>query len=303
MAANDGYRRTASTKSGFSLRSGTGARLATLLIAILLLSLTCPAQPWQTALQPELQAPANPGSGQEAMLTVPAGTKISVVLTRSFSSKSMRPGDDVYAQTTFPVTVGNDVAIPQGSFVQGKIEKVARKGSRGDLQLQAASVIFANGYVAGIPGLSDMESDAGTAFRDPGSGTKAGAVAVSAVPVVGMAAAILMLHNVKDFVLDAGSPMEIVLQQPLLLDRDRVAEAVLDTSAHPPVPVPVPRRRLPPPVLLPASTDTGTCYTPGTPGTPDIYIPGTPSIGDMPGTPGTVIPGIPPTPPTPHPCP
>lgn len=215
----------------------------------------------------------------------------------------MRPGDDVYAQITFPVTVGKQVAIPQGSFLQGKIEKVARKGNRGELQLQAASVIFSNGYVAVIPGLTDVESDPGTAFRDPGGGTKAGAVAASVVPVVGVAAALLMLHNVKDFVLDAGTPLDIVLQQPLLLDRDRVADAVVYANAHPPAPVPLPRKHLPPPVLLPTSTDTGTCYTPGTPGTPDIYIPGTPPIGDTPGTPGTVIPGIPATPPTPHPCP
>ena len=283
-------------------------RIASALVvlnATLFISFACFAQQEPLATpQPALQAPG-PDAAEATAMTVPAGTKVSVVLTRSFSSKSMRPGDKAYAQITFPVTVGNEVAIPQGSFVQGKIDKVARKGNRGDLQLQAASIIFPNGYVAVIPGLTDVESDAGTAFRDPGSGTKAGAVAASVVPVVGVVAAIMMLHNVKDFVLDAGTPLDIVLQQPLLLDRNRVAEAVLYTNAHPPapVPVPVPRKHLPPPVLLPTSTDTGTCYTPGTPGTPDIYIPGTPPIGDMPGTPGTVIPGIPATPPTPHPCP
>jgi hypothetical protein len=256
-------------------------------------------------------------------MTVPAGTKISVVLTRSVSSKTMHAGDDFYAQTIFPVIVGSEIAIPQGSFVQGKIEKLVRKGSRGELQVRTTSVIFSNGYVAVIPGSSNLRSDDGTALLDPGNGAKAGVVAATAVPVggaligaaaagvkgaaigggaglgVGVVAAILLLSHAKNFVLDAGTPLDIVLQQPLSLDKNRVSDAVRFASAHPPAPVPIPRRRLEPPMPPPTST----CYTPGTPGTPDIYIPGTPPIGNMPGTPGTVIPGTPATPPTPYPCP
>jgi hypothetical protein len=39
----------------------------------------------------------------------------------------------------------------------------------------ATSVIFPNGYVASIPEPMPMESDEGTAVRDPGTGAKAGA--------------------------------------------------------------------------------------------------------------------------------
>lgn len=258
-------------------------------------------------------------------ITVPAATKIQLVLTHVIISKSMKPGDDVYAQTSFPVIAGTDTAIPQGAFVQGKIEKLTRKGNRGELQVRFTSVIFPNGYVAEIPGPDQMESDEGTAVRDPGVGTKAGTIAALSIPMggavigaasagvqgaaigsgvglgVGVVAAILLWKHAKNFVLDVGSPLDMVLQRPLLLDKERVADAIAYSAVHPPPPIAVAPRHLPPPLPPPSNTDI--CYTPGSPGTPDVVIPGTPPIGDAPGTPPTVIPGIPATSPTPHPCP
>lgn len=294
--------------------ASTRGKQGIVLTAILFTVLSSSAQ--QTPQTNPLPAtPDRTNAGQTNIMTVPAGTKINFVLTRAIVSKSMRPGDDVYAQTTFPVITGAEVAIPQGAFLQGKIEKLTRKGSRGQLQMRFTSVIFPNGYVAIIPGPSHMESDEGTALKDPGPGTKAGAAVALAVPMggaligaasagakgaaigsgaglgVGVLAAILLLRHANNFVLDVGSPLDIILQQPLHLERERVADAVRYLMAHPAPPVPVFTKRVPPPVTPPPNTDSG----PGTPGTPDIYIPGTPPIGDMPGTPGIVIPGVPPS--------
>ena len=295
--------------------------------ATLFISLTCFAQREPLATPQSAPQAPSPDAAEMTTLTVPAGTKVSVALTRSVSSKTMRAGDDIYAETIFPVVVGNQTVIPQGSFVQGKIEKLARKGSRGELQVRTTSVIFPNGYVAVIPGPSNLRSDDDTALLDPGNGTKAGVAAAIAVPMggaligaaaagakgaaigggaglgVGIVAAILVLSHAKNFVLEAGTPLDIVLQQPLSLDKKQISDAVRFASTHPSTPPPIARRRLELPMPPPTSTDTGTCYTPGTPGTPDIYIPGTPPIASTPGTPGTVIPGTPATPPTPHPCP
>jgi len=294
--------------------------------SLLLLALTATSQEIPQAAQPSPPTSAPPPDVPANTIVIPAGTKINVVLTRSIASKSLRAGDDIYAQTAFPVIAGSDLAIPQGTFVQGKMEKLARKGSRGELRMRATSLIFSNGYVAAMPGPSGMKSDEGTALSDPGNGAKAGAVAALAVPAggaligavaagakgaaigggvglgIGVVTAALPLAHSRNFVLEAGSPLEMVLQQPLILEEDQVDDAVAFASAHPPSPPPTVRKTLPPP-SLPTPSDNGTCYTPGTPGTPDLYIPGTPPIGDAPGTPGTVIPGTPATPPTPYPCP
>jgi hypothetical protein len=117
---------------------------------------------------------------------------------------------------------------------------------------------------------------------------------------IGFVASLVVLTGSHNFFMDVGSPVEMELQQPLSLQHDQVADAVRQSEEHPVAQQPIASRPVTPP---PASTDHGTCYTPGTPGTPDTVIPGTPPSGDFPGTPSTVIPGIPATPPTPYPCP
>jgi hypothetical protein len=133
---------------------------------------------------------------------------------------------------------------------------------------------------------------------EKGKDTVIGAAVGGAVGAVASIALLVSSHN---FFLDVGSPVEMVLQHPLSLQQDQVAEAIQQSEQHPVPEQPVVPRPRPP--VSTASTDPGTCYTPGTPGTPDIDIPGTPAIGDSPGTPAIHIPGIPATPPIPHPCP
>jgi hypothetical protein len=116
-----------------------------------------------------------------------------------------------------------------------------------------------------------------------------------------MVASLVLLTKSHHFFLDVGSPVEMVLQQPLSLQQGEVTAAVRQSEQHPMreqaiAPYPVPPPSLP-------SSDHGTCYTPGTPGTPATVIPGTPPMGASPGTPATIIPGTPASPPTPYPCP
>jgi len=117
---------------------------------------------------------------------------------------------------------------------------------------------------------------------------------------IGFAAGLLIATSSHHFFLDVGSPVEMVLEHPLTLQQDQIADAVRQSEQHPMPEQPIAQR---PVFTSPPNTDPGTCWTPGTPGTPDIDIPGTPAIGNSPGTPSTHIPGIPATPPTPHPCP
>jgi len=134
---------------------------------------------------------------------------------------------------------------------------------------------------------------------DKGKGTVIGAGVGAGI---GLVAALVVLGTSHHFFLDVGTPVEMVLEQPLTLQADVVADAVRESQQQPMAQQPVvpppgaPRWPVPPP-------NSGICYTPGTPETPDVDIPGTPAIGNSPGTPPVHIPGTPPTPPTPYPCP
>jgi hypothetical protein len=106
---------------------------------------------------------------------------------------------------------------------------------------------------------------------------------------------LVILTRSQQFFLDAGTPVEMTLQQPMVLATEQVSDAIRQSAEHPAATRPVSPRPQPP-------VSTGTCYTPGTPGTPPTVIPGVAPSGDSPGTPPTVIPGTPAIPGTPYPC-
>jgi hypothetical protein len=360
--SNDRCVRAVSSLVAFLSLAKTNSKLICALTTVLFFTLSSVAQ--QTASQPDsLTTPPDalaaaklaPGT---TSITVPAGTSIALVLTHPIQSRYIHRGDDIYAQVVSPIASGNEVVIPAGTLIQGKVEKLGRDGGRGELHLQSMTIAYPDGYAAPVSGPLTFESSDGYALKDPGSGHIAGALALpaggagigalighftassqpntitSTLPpgctgpppgclsaslttpadsakntvigamiggAIGAVASIALLVHTHNFFLDVGSPVEVVLQQPLVLERDQVADAVRQSAQHPVPEQPIAQR---PQFMPPApDTDPGTCYTPGTPGTPDVIIPGTPATPDSPGTPATRIPGIPATPPTPHPCP
>jgi hypothetical protein len=309
--------------------------------------------------QSQAVSPSSPQSSQaqpeSASVTIPAGTRLALVLTQPVQSRIIRRGDDIYAQINAPVDSGNEVVIPPGTFVQGTVDKFERSGGVGELRLQSMAITFPDGYVTPIAGPITLESNSGYALKDPGPKRFGWALALpfagvgigalighsagssqstltaslppgcvgpppgclsSSVPTpgskgkdtaigatvggaIGGVTAFGLLLSSHHFFLAAGSPVEMVLQQPITLQQDEVAKAVKQSAEHPvavqPVaPLPVP--------YIPPPGNSGTCYTPGTPGTPPTIIPGTPGPNGVPGPP-TIIPGTPPTPGTPYPCP
>ena len=102
-------------------------------------------------------------------VTIPVGARIALVLTQPIQTRNFHRGDDIYAQTTSPVSADNEVVIPPGTFVQGKFDKLARDGGRGQLRLQSMSLTFPDGYIAPLAGAVTLESPDGYALKDPGN--------------------------------------------------------------------------------------------------------------------------------------
>ncbi|HKW15900.1 MAG TPA: hypothetical protein VJO35_00180 [Terriglobales bacterium] len=127
--------------------------------------------------------PSQTSATNAAMITIPAGTRLPLVLTHPIDSHSTPKGDEVFAQTTAPVLVGDQVVIPGGTYVQGKVEKLTRNGTRAEMLMQSASLVFPNGYIAQMGGPVNIESEEWTAWSNPHGGAKA---AIILAPLLGI---------------------------------------------------------------------------------------------------------------------
>ncbi len=275
-------------------------------IAVLLAGLMSYAQEPPPAPAPSAQEiPAQAAAPEAPTVTVTPGTQILLSLVRPVSTRTTKVGDKVYLQTSAPVVVGDKLAIPAGTYLEGILNKAPRAQwtkRRASLQLRQASLVFGNGYTVAIPGTLDVTvnlreststyGDYGTAAVVPigaaaggsaigglANGVRGAAIGGMVGGVAGTVIAVAMILHRGGVFMDVGTPVEATLDRPVSLEQDRVLDAA--------------RRFGSAQVLRPAPRHM--CYVPGSPGTPDTVIPGTPAT---PGTPDTVIPGPPGSPPT-----
>jgi hypothetical protein len=178
--------------------------LAAIVAAALFAALNCLAQdPAQDQDKDQQQASQQPNSqpapAQAATnfstVTIPGGTRIALVLTQPIQTRYIHRGDDIYAQINSPVSSGNEVVIPIGTFVQGKVDKLERRGGRGEIRLQAMSITFPDGYVIPITDPALLVTDEGYALKDPGPGRSAAAFVL---PFAGAGLGALIGYGVAD---------------------------------------------------------------------------------------------------------
>jgi hypothetical protein len=133
------------------------------LIALFSIASMCSAQtPIPLATSAAEPIPVN----LTASITVPPGTSIPLTLVSTLKSKSTKPGDSVRAQVAFPVTVGTQLAIPAGTYVEGTVNSVSAKVSRNqspNVRLHFTRLLYANGYT--VP-LDAVNTDAGLILPD-----------------------------------------------------------------------------------------------------------------------------------------
>ena len=225
--------------------------------------------------------------GAQPSFMLPPGTKLPLGLLRPLK---LKPGRDIYLQITFPVTVGNQMVIPPGTYIQGVVGKIIRKDRRRyrlEFEVHSANMIFLNGYTVPIAGTVNIATtNAALQAPPPGINNRQPAAAMAAVGgattpslpadpfakdvhtamvVIGVVAAVAVTTAVvlaarSDAYVEVGTPLEIVLPAPLFLDAERVMAAV-QQAGYAPVQI------VQPPVR------PRMCYDPGSPGTPSSTYP------------------------------
>jgi hypothetical protein len=236
----------------------------------------------RVAEQAPAQPPAQASTPAPAAIRIPAGTRLSLVLTRPVDSRSTPHGDQVFAQTTAPVIVDDQVAIPGGTYVQGKVETLKRNGTRAEMLMQSVSLVFPNGYIAKAGGPANMESDEWTAWNNPSPGAKAAMFIVPAISMplglllghaadgdqttylggvpfttpshkgmaiggavgagAGFGVALGLMAHSRGFYIDAGSTMAMKLPQEITLTQLQIDDANQKAAEQPAPPTPAPSR-------------------------------------------------------------
>ena len=136
-------------------------------VVLLAVSTLCAQEP---SSPPEAPPPlihaAVPSAPQLETITIPAGTRIQLALASPISSKS-RPGDPVRAVTGFPVTVGKQLAVPVGTYVEGVLDKVTKGGRSGSsLKMRFTRFDYVNGYSVDVEG-ANVQADAHSPTQSP----------------------------------------------------------------------------------------------------------------------------------------
>lgn len=213
-------------------------------------------------------APAGTPS-EPTHIVIPVGTRIPLVLTHPLNSHSIKTGDAVFAQIATPVVVGDQVAVPAGTFVRGKVESLTRRGTRAEVIVRSASLVMGSSLVD-MGGPVKIESEEWTAWNNPGGKSSAAIILVPLVAlplgsligratdgktttyvggtpfttqshkglvigttvgfVAGLGTSFALMAHSRGFYLEEGTSLDITLSNPVSLTAAQVAEAEHNTA-------------------------------------------------------------------------
>jgi hypothetical protein len=205
-------------------------------------------------------------------VVVPRDTTIPLELKNAINSRTAYVGQAVYCETIYPITVGNRIVIPVGSYVKGAITQVVRPGrvkGRAQIGLRFDSITLPDGNTrplratlsgyAGngkegfkrdegkIEGESSKGQDAATVASTAAEGGIIGAVAGRSVKGAGIGGGAGALGGLiwvlatrgKEIVIPERTTLELQLTTPLSFDSSEV-EAPQNSPQGPAIPRPDP---------------------------------------------------------------
>lgn len=194
-------------------------------------------------------AVSQPAQGK---LLVAEKTTIPVVLKNHISTRTAYVGQNIYCETTFPVTAENRIVIPVGTYVKGSVTQVVRPGrirGKAKLGLRFDSFVFPDGLTVSLRSALSAAGTSGKEGFDLKEGRVKGAgsekedtqiIAVSGVQGAligavagrsgkgaaiggavgaGVGLASVLLTRGKDVELPPGTSLELILLLPLELPR------------------------------------------------------------------------------------
>lgn len=195
---------------------------------------------------------------QSTDVIVPAETTIPLALKNTINSRTTFVGQAIYCETIYPITVGNRIVIPVGSYVKGSVTQVIRPGrvkGKAQLGLRFESLTLPNGTTrtlratlsayAGngnqgfrraeskIEGESSKGRDAGEIATSGTQGAIVGAIAGRSAKGAGIGAAaggvggliLVLATRGKEILLPSGTNLELQLSAPLRFKRDELLPA------------------------------------------------------------------------------
>jgi type IV secretion system protein VirB10 len=187
-------------------------------------------------------------------ITIPAGTKIPVMLKNAISTKGNHVGDPIYAQSTFPVVINERIVVPAGTYVQGRIGAIKPAGrikGRAEVLVHFTTLIYPSGYTVLLPGSiesapgvdkAQVKDKEGTIQGDGNKGKTAGTIAQPAAEgaltgavlrggtgaLIGagiggaVGTAIAALSHGNEVRMGPGTTLEVVLQRDVPVDGSRI---------------------------------------------------------------------------------
>src|SRR5712691_9101649 len=220
----------------------------------------------QTSAPPPVAREARPAVERRAStndkLTVPAGTRVAVVLENGISTRSAKAGDSLYFRTSFPITQNNRVVVPVGSYLRGELLETKRPGrikGRCEFRMRLNTLIFPNGYTVDLNAAPRSADTGGRETMDPegkvtgpgGKGKDVGTVAATTVTGAGIGAiaagakgagigagvggllglGAVLLTRGPDAELPRGSALDIVFEHALVLESSQIQYTNVGSSS------------------------------------------------------------------------
>lgn len=212
------------------------------------------AQPEQTQLL-QTMAPQVATTTAPSTVTIPAGTRVLMVLKSPLHTTSGTAGSGLYLETIYPVVQGNGVVIPARTLVQGVVEGDERPGHfkrTSEFRFRFTTLIFPNnlvvpitGALQSIPGARNIRTRGNDRTLEPvdqtekvvtpaAASTVGGAIigahrgfGIGLLPGAGLGAALglgaVLLKRGDEINLARGTSVEMVLQAPFNLEQTQMA--------------------------------------------------------------------------------
>ena len=247
------------------------AKKTSLLLALVILAKFASAQglPWlddpppQNSLIESLSpnqitqtmAPQVATTTDPSTVTIPAGTRVMMVLKSPLHTTSGTAGSGLYLETLYPVVQSNGVIIPAHTQVQGTVEANERPGHlkrTSEFRFHFTTLIFPNnlvvpinGVLQSIPGARNIRTRSEDRKLEPvdqtekvvtpvAASTVGGAIigahrgfGIGLFPGAGLGAALglgaVLLKRGDEISLPQGTNVEMVLQAPFTLDQSQMA--------------------------------------------------------------------------------